>query len=326
MVLTMSVPLSPPSRELVVQRRYASARQTVALEFASADGQPLPEWEPGSHIDLVLPQADGESVRQYSLCGPLDSACTWRIVVHRERHGRGGSAYLCDQVTEGQRLQVRGPRNNFPFVPSPRITLLAGGIGITPLLPMVAAAQAAGCDWRLLYLARSEADMSLLDEIRRLPPERVTLHCSADHGRLDLAAWTRTLGAGDAVFACGPLRLLDDLEMLHDQASSWRLHLERFENPNFALGEHRAFEVVLARSGRSVRVGSEESILDALLREGLALDCSCREGVCGSCEQRVLQGVPDHRDAVLTADERRQNTHMMICVSRAITPTIMLDL
>ncbi|MDR3454744.1 MAG: PDR/VanB family oxidoreductase [Rhodoferax sp.] len=322
----MSTSPSPPGRELVVQRRYASARQTVAFELANADGLALPDWAPGSHIDVVLPLANGELVRQYSLCGPVDNARLWRIVVHRERHGRGGSAYLCDQLVEGQRLYVRGPRNNFPFVPSPRLTLLAGGIGITALLPMVAAAQDAGCDWRLLYLARSQADMSLLDEICRLPPERVTLHCSADRGRLDLAAWTRTLGPEEAVFACGPLRLLDDLESLHDHTARWQLHLERFENPNFAQGEHRAFEVVLARSGRSVRVNSEESILDALLREGLALDCSCREGVCGSCEQRVLQGVPDHRDAVLTADERRQNTHMMICVSRATTPTIMLDL
>ena len=168
--------------------------------------------------------------------------------------------------------------------------------------------------------------MSLLDEIRRLPAGRVMLHCSTDRGRFDLAAWVRTLGADDGVFACGPLRLLDDVEALHDRAAPWRLHLERFENPNLAAGEHRAFEVVLARSRRSLHVGSRESILDVLLREGMPLDCSCREGVCGSCEQRVLQGVPDHRDAVLTTEERRQGTHMMICVSRAITPSITLDM
>lgn len=118
----------------------------------------------------------------------------------------------------------------------------------------------------------------------------------------------------------------DDLEALHDQASPWRLHLERFENPNLVTGANKAFEVVLARSGRMVPVSTGESILDALLREGFDIDCSCREGVCGTCEQRVLQGVPDHRDAVLTAEERRQGTHMMVCVSRAATPSITLDL
>jgi ferredoxin len=153
------------------------------------------------------------------------------------------------------------------------------------------------------------------------------LHCSADSGRFNLAAWTRRLAAGDAVYACGPLRLLDDLEALHDRVSPWRLHLERFENPNLAAtGEQRGFEVVLARTGRSLQVGGGESILDALLREGVDVDCSCREGVCGSCEQRVLQGVPEHRDAVLTAEERRQGTHMMVCVSRAATPSITLDI
>lgn len=313
-------------RELVVQRRRASARQTVAFDLTAADGQPLPRWDPGSHIELVLPHANGELVRRYSLCGTADDARLWRIVVHREQHSRGGSAYLCDQIVEGHRLRVRGLRNNFPFVPSPRLTLMAGGIGITPLLPMVTAAQAAGCDWRLLYLARSEADISELDEIRRLPSERVTLHCSAERGRFDIAAWTRKLGPGDAVYACGPLRLLDDLEMLHDQASPWRLHLERFENPNLATGKPQPFEVVLARSGRSVHVDNGESILDVLLREGVTVDCSCREGVCGTCEQRVLRGVPDHRDAVLTIEERRQGTHMMICVSRAATASITLDL
>jgi len=298
----------------------------VAFDLTPADGQPLPEWDPGSHIELLLPHANGDMIRQYSLCGSLRNAHAWRIVVHREQHSRGGSAYLCDEVVDGQRLVARGPRNHFPFVPSPRLTLLAGGIGITPLLPMATAAQAAGCDWRLLYLARSEGEMSELDEIRRLTSERVTLHCSSERGRFDLAAWTRTLGPGEAVYACGPLRLLDDLEALHDRASPWRLHLERFENPNLAAGEPQSFEVVLARSGRSVHVNRDESILDVLLREGLDIDCSCREGVCGTCEQRVLQGVPDHRDAVLTTEERRQGTHMMICVSRATSPSITLDL
>jgi ferredoxin-NADP reductase len=314
-------------RELVLRRSHPAGRTTVAFELASADGSPLPPWEPGSHIELMLPLRDGEDVvRQYSLCGKPGDTQAWRIVVHREPHGRGGSAWLCDSAKVGQRLEARGPHNRFPFVPSPRVTFVAGGVGITPLLPMIAAAQAAGCDWHFLYLARSESDMSLLDEIRQLPETRITLHPSGTRGRFDLSAWTNTLRAGDAVFACGPLRLLDDLEVLHQRASAWRLHLERFENPNMMTRDDNAFEVVLARSGRSVQVGAGESILNVLLREGLDLDCSCREGVCGTCEQRVLQGIPDHHDAVLTAEERRQNTHMMICVSRSSTPSITLDL
>lgn len=312
--------------ELVVARRSAAAERSVALELAAADHSELPPWQPGCHIDLLLPHEGGEWVRQFSLCGPLQERRRWRIVVHREAHSRGGSACLCDQVVAGQVLRVRGPRNNFPFTPAPRLTLLAGGIGITPLLPMAEAAQAAGCDWRLIYLARSEAEMSLLPEIRGLPAERVRLHASGTMGRLDLAAWRRGLATGEAVYACGPLRLLDDLEKLADAGPPWQLHLERFENPNAQLGEQHGFEVVLARSGRSVRVAGDESILEVLLREGMDLDCSCRDGVCGSCEQRVLQGQPDHRDAVLTAEERREGKHMMICVSRALTPSITLDL
>jgi len=261
-------------RHLVIRRRQPAGRTSVAIELASAADSPLPAWDPGSHIELVLPADEGDLVRQYSLCGKPCDADVWRIVVHREAHGRGGSAWLCDNANVGRRLRARGPHNHFPFVPSPRMTL----------------------------------------------------HASGDQGRFDLASWTKSLGAADAVFACGPLRLLDDLEVLHERGSPWRLHIERFENPDVTARNGNAFEVVLDRSGRSVRVGTGESILDVLLREGFDIDCTCREGVCGTCEQRILQGVPDHRDAVLTAEERRQGTHMMICVSRSSTPSITLDL
>lgn len=312
--------------EVEIVAKYRAGARIFAFELEAVGGGELPPWSAGSHVELRWESEGREFIRQYSLCGESFSGPRWRIAVLREKNSRGGSAYLCDQAGVGTRLQLRGPRNNFPFMPERRVTLLAAGIGITPILPMALEAQASGRDWRLIYLACERADVGLRETLEKLPPERVCYHYAAEVGRLNLEEWARSLGAGDSVFACGPLRLLDDLVAIHEARPAWKLHLERFENPNKAVGDAKAFDLVLARSGKTLRIGAEESILDVLRREGLSLEWSCCDGVCGSCEQLVLDGIPDHRDAVLTPQERQANRHMMICVSRALTPSLTLDI
>lgn len=312
--------------EVRVAAKAITGVSTAVIELETLDGSDLPAWKAGSHIELSWTVDGQEFVRQYSLCGERFSGPRWRIAVHREESSRGGSAYLCDQVTVDARFKVRGPRNNFPFVPDQRVTFLAAGIGITPLLPMAFEAEAQGCDWRLVYLVCEREDVSLRETLDKLPTHRVSYHYSAEVGRLNLSEWTRGLSGGDSVFVCGPLRLLDDMVALHEARPAWKLHLERFENPNKGVGDAAAFDLVLARSGKSYRIQPNESILDVLRRDGMNLEWSCCDGVCGTCEQLVVDGVPDHRDAVLTLEERKSNRHMMICVSRAITPSLTLDL
>ena len=221
---------------------------------------------------------------------------------------------------------VRGPRNNYHFSPQGRVTLMAAGIGITPLLSMALEAERQACDWRLIYLVCEREEVCLPETLRKLPESRVWIHYSAESGRIDLAQWTQSLNGHDAVYACGPMRLLDDLTALNEMQASWKLHLERFENPNRSVGQALPFEVVLARSGKTFAVDAEKSILEVLRGAGMDLPWSCCDGVCGTCEQVVLSGTPEHRDAVLSPEERLENTHMMICVSRSLSPRITLDL
>jgi len=314
--------------ELTVARKEVVGTSIALLDLSPENGQPLPSWSPGSHIELKLPTDKGELVRQYSLCGPAESRDAWRIAVLREVSGRGGSAYVYDGVEKGQRLSVSGPRNNFAFNPRSQTTFIAGGIGITPILPMVQHAEKLRLDWRLIYLTRSRNRMIFLDQIDALPAARVILHHSGERGRLDLERTLSIQGKGDSIYACGPMRLLDDLETLKSSGNcQWDLHIERFENPNKAAPTgNTSFEVVLAKSGRRVLVSEGDTILKVLQRDGMDVPCSCRDGVCGTCEQRVLEGIPDHRDAVLSPEERKRNSHMMICVSRSLTPSITLDI
>jgi ferredoxin-NADP reductase len=316
-----------------VQRRFPVGARSTAFDLEAADGAPLPTWTPGAHIELLLPLPGGQAVRPYSLCGAAFDGATWRIAVLREAQSRGGSAYLCDELEVGDTLLARGPNNHFVFTPAPRVHFLAGGIGITPLLGMARGCAAQGSDWRMTYMSRNEAEVNMASDLARLPQERVELYFSGLRGRLDLREWIRELNEGDVVYACGPMRLLDDLEHMRAEALAqraarghWQLHLERFANPNRRAGESDAFEVVLARSKKTLRVARDETLLGVLKRAGIDVPSSCCEGVCGTCEQAVLAGIPDHRDAVLSELERQQGNYMMVCVSRALSASITLDL
>ncbi|MCC5475390.1 PDR/VanB family oxidoreductase [Streptomyces barringtoniae] len=305
--------------ELAVEKREFAADGVLALALRDPLGRELPSWEPGAHVDLLL----GPGLeRQYSLCGDPADRSAWRIAVLREPAGRGGSARVHEQVGEGTRVRLRGPRNHFRLEPAPRYRFIAGGIGITPILPMLAAAEQAGADWRLLYGGRTRSSMAFTDELTCYG-DRVTLAPQDETGLLDLGPVLDGLPEGTLVYCCGPGPLLDAVE---ERCPAGVLRVERFRPRDQQTGGSEQFEVVLARSGRTVTVPAEVSVLDAVRAAGVEVLYSCTEGTCGTCETDVLEGAPDHRDSVLTEEERSAGDTMMICVSRCRGARLVLDL
>ena len=314
--------------ELRVTATETIARDVRTITLSQGDGASLPAWQPGAHLEVQLP---GELVRHYSLCSDPADADQWRIAVLHEPEGRGGSAFLHTSLRVGDRLAASVPRDNFGYTPGAHPQLfVAGGIGITPLLPMLRAAERAGADWRLLYLGRSLASMGFTDELAGYG-DRVIVHPRDTAGAFDLAAGLDELdGAlqGPQVYVCGPNRMIDAaLEWSeNDPARSERLHLERFTGDGAGVREGDEAFVVEIADGTEVEVAADESILAALTRCGVPALNSCQEGICGTCETTVIEGVPDHRDSLLSEDERAANETMMICVSRCLGKRLVLDL
>ncbi|MBK3641135.1 PDR/VanB family oxidoreductase [Streptomyces sp. MBT33] len=305
--------------ELVVGGREFAADGVLALTLRHPLGEELPAWEPGAHVDVVL---GPELERQYSLCGDPEDRTAWRIAVLREPAGRGGSAHVHEQLGVGDKVRVRGPRNHFRLESAPRYRFVAGGIGITPILPMLAAAEAAGVDWTLLYGGRTRDSMAFTEELARYG-DRVTVAPQDETGLLDLGSVLDGLPADTLVYCCGPGPLLDAVE---ERCPAGRLRVERFAPKVQEGGENGEFEVELAQSGRTVTVAPDVSVLDAVRAAGVEVLFSCTEGTCGTCETDVLEGTPDHRDSVLTDAERESGETMMICVSRCRGRRLVLDL
>lgn len=294
----------------------------VGVRLRTHDDSDLPAWTPGSHVDLVLPHGE---TRQYSLCGDVDDRQSYRLAVLREPAGTGGSSYVHDRLVVGDRVEVRGPRNNFALEDAPAYRFVAGGIGITAILPMVREAQRRGVEWSLLYLGRGLERLAFRDELAALPAERVRVVGTSRGGRPSVDEVVGDAVAGALLYACGPARLLGALA-----TSGWPeddIRLERFEPDAAALAAPReAFDVRLATTGRTLRVPPEKSILDVVEEAGVAWPYSCREGTCGTCETRIVAGLADHRDAILTPAERKRNDYLMICVSRAASPSLDLEI
>ncbi|MFE0102148.1 PDR/VanB family oxidoreductase [Streptomyces sp. NPDC059009] len=327
----------PRSRALTltVARHETVAEGVVQLRLEGAD---LPPWEPGAHLDLVLPSG---LVRQYSLCGDPEDRSSYTVatrLIGTAEGGRGGSREVHEELRAGAEVEVRGPRNRFPLADAPAYVFVAGGIGITPVLAMVRAVEAAGKDWRLLYCGRTRASMPFLEDVRKLggaAESRVTVVTEDESGRPDLDdyfAVTHAVGAG--VYVCGPEGLMDAVaDALPDGCA---LHLERFaphaSSPKFSTSLEQggtpfgntAFEVELRRSKRTVAVAADTTVLAAVRKELPNTAYSCEQGFCGTCQQRVLEGEIDHRDELLTDAER--GDAMLICVSRARGERIVLDM
>ncbi|MER5962563.1 PDR/VanB family oxidoreductase [Streptomyces sp. NPDC002057] len=315
-------PVSGYGRGSTVPRRVRVAGRTTPAEGVvelRLEGSGLPGWQPGAHVDLVLPSG---LVRQYSLCGdPADSSAytVATRLIEEEQGGRGGSREVHDRLQEGVEIAIRGPRNRFPLVDSPAYVFVAGGIGITPVLPMLRAAEAAGAEWRLVYCGRSRATMPYLAEIEALGGGRTTVVAEDESGRPDLG-FLAGIPAGTLVYCCGPDGLMDAVAAAMPEGRTPRL--ERFSAAATTGGT--AFEVELRRSGRTVRVAADQSVLAAVGEELPGLTYSCRQGFCGTCQQRVLEGEIDHRDELLTDAERDDS--MLICVSRCVGKRLVLDL
>ncbi|MCL3997703.1 PDR/VanB family oxidoreductase [Streptomyces lavenduligriseus] len=310
--------------DLVVTRRTDEADGVVSLDLRRADAAPLPAWTPGAHIDLVLAP---DLVRQYSLCSSPEDTRVWRVAVLREEEGRGGSLHVHDKLSEGDQVRVRGPRNHFPLEGAEKYLFIAGGIGITPILPMLEQAERLGSDWELVYGGRTLASMAFRDALVTRYGERVRVRPEDVYGRLDLEALLGTPRPDTLVYCCGPEPLLEAVE---ERCADWpagALHVERFSprEPEAPLRDG-AFEVELAQTGITVSVPPDKSVLQAVEEAGVQVLSSCREGTCGTCETTVLEGTVDHRDSLLTPAEQEAHDTMMICVSRAACPRLVLDL
>jgi cytochrome P450/ferredoxin-NADP reductase len=306
-----------------VESKKLAADGVAALTLRELDEHPLPRWQPGAHVDLILGRA---ATRQYSLCGDPDDHHTWRLGILRDPLGSGGSLYVHDQLNEGDIVRARGPRNNFPLVDSPRYLFIAGGIGITPILPMIARAEANGADWQLVYGGRGRASMAFLDELARYG-DRVSVQPQEETGLLDLDSLLGTPQPDTKIYCCGPEPLLAAVEARSAGWPKGSLHVERFfAKPLTEPVLSEAFEVYLQQSELTLTVPPDTSILSVVEGAGVGVLSSCAEGTCGTCETPVLDGVPDHRDSILNADEREAGDCMMICVSRSSTPRLVLDL
>ncbi|MEU8471130.1 PDR/VanB family oxidoreductase [Streptomyces sp. NPDC029006] len=309
----------PRALRLLLTAREAVADGVVQLRL---EGAGLPRWEPGAHVDLVLPSG---LVRSYSLCGDPADTSSYTVATRLVTDARGGSREVHQRLTVGTELEVRGPRNRFPLVDAPSYVFVAGGIGITPVLPMLRALPD-GTEWRLLYGGRTRASMPYLDRLRGLAGagdggRRLTVVAGDEDGRPDLDALFADVHQGTAVYCCGPEGLTAAVrERLPAGAT---LHTERFTPGAGAAGDTE-FQLELRRSGRTLTVPAGSSVLAAVRRVLPDTAYSCEQGFCGTCRQRVLEGEADHRDELLTDVERTDS--LLICVSRARGDRLVLDM
>ena len=300
------------------RRVVAHDQDVIALTLV---GVRLPHWHPGAHIDIHLPSG---LVRQYSLCGDPGSPDTYRIAVRRIPDGGGGSIEMHD-LRVGATVTTYGPRNAFPLTvpgygsPARRFRFIAGGIGITPILPMLPLAQRLGVDWSMVYAGRSRDSLPFVDEVSRFAAgnsadDRIAIRTDDVSGLPTAAELLGDCPDGTAVYACGPAPMLTAIRSALVGRDNVELHFERFAAPPVVDGNE--FSVSVSSTGETVRVDADEKLLSALGRVGVHASYSCQQGFCGTCRTRVLDGTVDHRDTLLT-DPERDNGMMLICISRA---------
>lgn len=319
--LLMASDLTASDRlDLVVKDVRDETARIRSFTLVSAGGALLPDFAPGAHIELTLPNG---MRRCYSLCGDPGDRSAYRIAVLRDDQGRGGSRFMHDRIGRGDRATASAPHNNFPLNENAgESVLIAGGIGITPLLPMAMRLQSLGRKWSLHYAVRSRADMALAAELSELGGD-IVIHDDAGGDRLILSDVVAGTDPAAHFYCCGPAGMLEDFRAVLASHPVDRVHYERFAAVFEPSG---GFTVDLARSGGSIVVSPGETILDALIDAGLDLPYSCQQGICGTCRTRVLSGCPDHRDEILSPREKDRGDVMMICCSGAKSEKLVLDL
>ncbi|MYW01616.1 PDR/VanB family oxidoreductase [Streptomyces sp. SID3343] len=302
-------------QEALVER-IESIAPRIAVVTLHRTEKPLLPWEPGAHIDVSLPNW---LTRQYSLCGSSTDRDRYRIAVRHDRLSRGGSEYVNLFLRAGHRVRISEPRNNFPLVGARRYLFIAGGIGITAILPMMrAVADRPTAQADLVYIGRTEDAMPFVAEIRETFADRARIIATERDGRPDLADLARRLPEDTSIYCCGPAGMLDACGA---SFPADRLHLERFRRADKTFAPDSPFEVLCARSGVQVTVEPGETMLDALDRAGRPVASGCREGLCASCDLVVLEGTPEHRD-----DIGAPAGHMYPCVSRSLSARLVVDL
>ncbi|KAH6661818.1 cytochrome P450 [Plectosphaerella plurivora] len=325
---TVKIPLHRQDQEMNIAATEMATSDIMLLTLQPSNGNSLPKWTPGAHIDLAVGNLGH---RQYSLCSDPSVRSTFQVAVLKEENGTGGSKHIHDTTVQGGKILIKGPRNNFAFKPGDRKTIfVAGGIGITPMKPMAALAAARGLDYQLVYLGKTRADMAFVEELAKTHGNRLNVWAADEHGgqRFDLASFFAAEDtSGLKVYSCGPEALLGGLEAVLSSAPPDTLRVERLANAAVAVdAKNESFEVVLGRSGKSLTVPKDRTLLDVINDAGAGMMSTCNKGLCGTCEVRVLEGVPEHRDAVLTPAERAEGTSIMACVSRCKGKRLVLDL
>ncbi|QSR29370.1 oxidoreductase [Nocardioides sp. S5] len=318
-------------REARVTQMTWEADGVVSVRLARIESNdPLPAWEPGAHIDVYVP--DG-TTRQYSLCGDPGDLSSWQFAVLREPEGRGGSAFIHDQLRVGDRLLVTRPKQSFALEDASFHALVAGGVGITPMMAMAEELARTGRPFHLTYGGRTRASMAFCQRLEALG-DRLTLLAEDTDGRADLEAVVRDLPEGGLVYVCGPVGLLRAVEAAAEAVHGADQDIVRFELFSRAGVEPQesaaldadSYELVLTESGHTLRLAPEANILEVVLALGLDVENDCRDGICGSCITPIRSGTADHRDLVLTKREKAAMDKMLICVSRPTCARLELEL
>lgn len=322
--------MTMPTLKLRITQFAAEAKDVALIELQAPDARELPAFTPGAHLEVRL---DNGLIRHYSLLNDASERHRYVIAVGLAPASRGGSRLIHATLRQGDLLQVSAPRNNFPLDTSARCyCFVAGGIGITPILAMIRWCMAQGKDWRLIYSVRNRQRAAFYETLLDLDPERVSFHFNDEcAGRfLDVDSLAASLRDGEHLYCCGPDPLMQAVKAATADIPASRIHFEWFSAPEPASDAHpqtlERFSVTLQRSGLSIEVGPDQSILEALEAHGIDVPFSCRSGICGTCETTICSGVPDHRDHVLSDAEQASGNTLMICISRSLSESLVLDL
>jgi tetrachlorobenzoquinone reductase len=303
------------------------ARDTNLYTFRRVDGAPLPPYQPGAHIDLHLPNG---LTRQFSLVVPGPNPDSYVVGVKRDENSRGGSRYIIDEMKVGDEIKISAPRNNFPLVQdAEHVTLFAGGIGITPIWCMAQQLAALGRSWKLYYACRSRDDMAFVEALEKFDGKFRHLHFDDQAGGkvLDLAAAVAETPPNAHLYCCGPNPMLKAFEAATASRPRNLVHVEYFTPKDEAAAKPTGgFWVELARSGEEYFIPEGKKILEVLFDAGVDVDYSCELGICGACETKVISGIPEHHDSVLSEEEQASNTKVMICCAGCKTERLVLDM